>query len=221
MQTTEFDPQLISDELLNYLRNMLNDHDPKERAIIKNKIITTTSDTVYFVSNKLNFIRSINYDGDVLILNKHYKIHWRKGNKGSIELYNITPNLRLEIEYGEQKNTTSFVYPDLPLNSLSLLSYPRIGFKITYSRSIVGGDGNKLAFNNSGQLQIKIVSEVKTEIHELAKVIDDFLFNNPKIFHYIRYISPSSISDYDNFSDNTNKPFYKVLEYELPHKYQI
>lgn len=221
MQTTEFDPQLISDELLNYLRNILNDYDPKQRVVVKTKTLTTTQDVIYFVSNKLNFIKSITYDGNILSLNKHYKIHWRKGNKGSVELYNVDENKTLIIEYGEQKNTTSFVYPDLPLTSIGLTSYPRVGFKITYSRSVVGGDGNRLAFNNSGQLQIKIVSEVKTEINEIAKIIDDFIFYNPKIYYYIRYISPSSISDYDNFSDNTDKPFYKMLEYELPHKYQI
>ena len=46
-------------------------------------------------------------------------------------------------------------------------------------------------------------------------------FSRGKGFYYLRYISPSTIQNYDNFDDNTNKPFNKIIEYLIPDKYQI
>ena len=223
MNTTEFDVQKIDDELLNSFRSNLNYYDSLNRVVdtILPTITTTTSD-IYFVSAKMNYIKTVELDGNELKFGKDYIIHWRDTNKGSIELLQApTAGQELDIVYGLVGANGSFIYPDLPRNDISLGKLPRIGFRTNYTRELVGGDGLNIAVNNPGLLQVKIIAESTSEINKLITALDSFIFNNFKKFYYIRYIDPSTIGNYDNFSDNTDKPFQKILEYNMPHKYQV
>lgn len=222
MLTTEFDVQKIDDEILNALRSNLNSNDYKNRVTEKTIGYTTTTETKYLVSLKMNYVKSVTLDNVLLKFGKDYNIHWRGIDKGKIEL-KVVPlaNLNLTIVYGEVGISGSFIYPDLPRNDVGLNTMPRIGFRTSFSRELVGGNGNKIAVNNTGLLQIKILAETTAEVNKLVKAVDDYLFNNFKEFYYVRYIDPLSISNYDNFNDNTDKPFFKIIEYNLPHKYQI
>jgi hypothetical protein len=221
MKVTEFNIQKIDDELLNILRSNLNYLDIRERIEEKLKLIKTTTDKTYFISNRLNFIKEVKLDNNILKYGFDYIIHWRDSFIGSIELIN-TPadDLDLEVLYGETKNIGSFIYPDMPRDDLGLDKYPRIGFKISWIKSQVGMECGSLAYNNEGLVQIRIVAESTTLINKIIQGIDDYFFNNFKNFYSIRYIEPKSISNYDNFSDNTDKPFSKTIEYSIPHKYQ-
>lgn len=222
MLTTEFDMQKIDDELLNVFRSNLNSYDTKSRVTEMTKTILTTSETTYFISNFMNYISSVTLDGTALTFGAEYTINWRDDNKGSITLSEEPDtDLDLVIVYGEKLNRGSFIYPDLPRNDLSLDKYPRIGFRTSFTREMIGGDGNNAAFNNTGLLQIKVVALTTAEINKLITALDTYILNNFKSFYYIRYIDPSSISNYDNFGDNTDKPLFKIIEYNIPHKYQI
>ena len=222
MKTTEFDIQKIDDELLNRLRSELNSVDPKNRVIEQTINITTTTSKLYLVNNKMNYIKDVTLNGVQLKFGRDYEIIWRDVARGSIELFE-TPNegLDLIVVYGEVEDNGSFIYPDFPRNDISLAKMPRVGFRINYNRELVGGDGGHIAVNNPGFLQIKVVVETTAEVNKITNAIDNFIFNNFKNFHYIRYIDPSSVGNFNNFNDNTDKPFERVLEYNMPHKYQI
>jgi hypothetical protein len=222
MKTTEFNIQKIDDELLNILRCNLNNLDTKLRIIEKTKNIITTTSKIYNINNKLNYIKEVKLNNNILTFGSDYIIHWRDSNIGSIELIE-TPDedLDLIVIYGETQNNGSFVYPDMPRHDLSLDKYPRVGFKTSFTKSFIGANCNDIVFNNEGLLQIKVIAETTSMVNKIIQAIDDYFFNNFKSFYYIRYIEPKSIANYDNFSDNTDKPFSKVIEYSIPHKYQI
>lgn len=223
MLITEFDTVKIEDEFLNFLYSNLYTFDIRDRVNIKTKTITTSTDKIYHLSNKLAFIKNVNYDGDDLKYGKHYLIVYRGDDLGSIELV-FTPeeDKDLIVEYGEQKDRDKFIYPDFPRSDLRDESYPRIGFRITWSRELAGkGDGINLPIKNSGLLQIKIAGLTINEINKIGKEVDKLIINNYKNFYFIRYIDVQSINDYDNFDDNTTKPFEKIYSYQIPDKYQI
>jgi hypothetical protein len=201
--------------------------------------------------NSLNYVKSITLklvsdDSIVSVLSfgKDYEIIWRGEDKGKIELFIdssfISSVYKIIVVWGfvrynnnvnnYDKNgiilssnvSGSFVYPDMPRNDLSIEKYPRIGFKFTWGRVIAGmSGGTNIAISNDGLIQIKICSPNTYEINYLFSIIDTLLINNFKSFYYIRYIIPKSISSYDNFPDNTEKVFSKIVEYECPDKYQI
>lgn len=223
MELTEFDEQKIIDEFTNWFRANLNNFDTKNR--VEEKIvekITETNQDIYFISNKLSFIKSIEYNGDVLKYGKDYEILYRGENKGSAQL-NFTPSNgnTLLIVYGDVVKS-NFIYADFPLTTLGDDQYPRLGFLITWSRDVAAMKGkDSLAINNNGLLQVKIVDKDKNNIMKWKKNVDDFLKKNFKGVYSVRFIEPSDLSDYDNFEDNTQNTFEKVLNYNLPNKYEI
>jgi hypothetical protein len=223
MQTTDFDIDKINDEFLNFLYLNLYDEDIKERTLHKTTTITTTANKIYKISSNLAYIHTVVLDDVTLKYGKDYIILYRDVNRGSIELTSIpTEDVDLDVTYGEVFNKGKFIYPDFPRNDLSDESYPRIGFKFTWNREMAGlGDGIKVPLKCSALLQIKIIALTQSEINRLFKILDDLIIDNYKNFYFIRYIDPKSIEDYDNFSDNTEKTFSKVLQYNIPDKYYI
>jgi hypothetical protein len=124
--------------------------------------------------------------------------------------------------YGIVGTEGNFIYPDFPRHDLSDEKYPRIGYKITWRRGLAGlTGGSNAAFVNDGLLQIKVVALTTSEVTSMIQYIDNYMITNFKGFYYIRYIDPSSISNYELYDDNTQKPFAKVIEFNLPDKYQI
>lgn len=223
MLITEFDVVKIEDELLNFLYSNLYTFDIRNRINIKTTTITTSTDKIYHLSNKLAFIKSVSYDSNILKYGKDYLIVYRGDDLGSIELTFVpTAGNDLVVEYGEQKDRDKFIYPDFPRSDLRDDSYPRIGFKITWSRELAGkSDGINLAIKNDGLLQIKFAALTINEINKICKEVDKLIINNYKSFYFIRYIDVQNINDYDNFDDNTSKPFEKIYSYQIPDKYQI
>lgn len=227
MKTTVFDIQKIDDEILNYLRSLLHDYDPKNRTKLKTTEKIMTSDDIYYVDDSLNFVRKVEINDNELLLGRDYEIMWRDENIGSIKIFSdFNPDDILNIEFGVKQRTIhgkagSFVYPDRPKVNIGLDSMPRVGFTTTFSRDFVGTAGGNMAVDNNGLLQIRVVDETTSKINKLVSIIDEFLIKNYKSFYYVRYIDPTNMNAYDNFNDNTDKPFSKIIEYDIPNKYQV
>ena len=225
VETTKFSLISIKNELLNRLRTHFISKDPNIRIVLKTKSFTGDGENKIFniSSTLLSCVDYVEVDGEKILFGKDYEIIWRGNNRGSVEL-KVAPDNgdSIIVSYGEKKLTGNFVYGDFPRSDLGESNYPRIGFKLTDNPSRIGGDGREsVAYNHEMLLQIKVVDSDIYQIDTLINELNDFFMVYFKSFYYFPYIDPSSISEYDDYSDGTEKNNSKYIEFNIPYKYDI
>lgn len=215
----------LKDELLNKFRSNFNAYDSKSR--VTEATLTTSGDAVtksFLISTKLSYIKTVTVDSISLSFGKDWSINWRGDDAGKITFVSAPSDNtdNIVIVYGYKSTLGNFVYPDFPRTDLGVSSLPRIGFKVTVN-SDVGGFGNiiQMPYKHEILLQIKVVSDNTYEVDYLINKINDFLKKNCKNFYNFNFIMPQSIAEYDNFSDNTDRNYSKIVEYKIPFKYEM
>ncbi len=223
MVVTTLDLINLKDELLNRLRAGLNSFDPKHR--VTEKVSEVESDgvsNIFFLSSSLSYVSEVSVNDVKLFYLRDWDISWRAENQGSVIL-NEAPESGavIKIKYGE-KNGGNFIYPDLPRTDLGESSMPRIGFRLSIaSRS--GGfiSPAQQVFRHNILLQIKIVGNSTYIVDYLSNKTNEFLKSNVRGFYYFHYIRPSSLDNFDNYNDNTEQNYARVMQYEIPDKLEI
>ena len=215
----------LKDELLNKFRSNFNAYDSKLRITESTLVTSGDGNTKSFlISTKLSYIKSVTVDNVELSFGKDWSIIWRGTDAGKILFVSAPSNNtdNIVIVYGYKSTLGNFVYPDFPRTDLGVSSLPRIGFKVTVN-SDVGGFGNiiQMPYKHEILLQIKVVSDNTYEVDYLINKINDFLKKNCKNFYNFNFIMPQSIAEYDNFSDNVEQNYSKIVEYKIPFKYEM
>lgn len=222
VQTTPFSLINIKNELLNRLRCKSSTFDPKTRVITKTSTQTGDgSKTIFTLSNKLSCVFTVHVEGVKKKFGHDYTILWRGSNKGSVSFNSAVDNGdEVVVVYGEADK--NFVYGDFPRTDLNHDSYPRIGFKTTTNPSRIGGGApNTAVYNYEILIQIKVVDIDIYNIDYIVEQLQHFFNTDYKTFYYVPYVDPESISEYDDFNDNTEIVSSKVISFIIPFKYDI
>lgn len=213
----------LKDELLNRLRAGLNEADPKHRVTEKvSQVVSDGVSNIFFLSPSLSYVSSVLVNDVKLFYLRDWDISWRADNQGSIILKDVPASgAVIKITYGE-KDSGNFIYPDLPRTDLGESSMPRIGFRLSIS-SRGGGFINPIqqVFRHNILLQIKVVGDSTYIVDYLCERVNEYLKSNVRNFYYFHYIRPSSLENFDNYSDNTEQNYSRVLQYEIPDKLEI
>lgn len=221
----EFDIQNIDDDILNRLRTNLNGSDSQSRVTEQTTAFTGTGsqDTFLLNASSLSYVKSVSVNSVVQKHGTDYTVIWRKTNMGSIKFTNA-PALGASISVVWGKINTgqaNWIFSDFPRTDLGKDTYPRIGFETT-DTSEPGGCGSPVqqVFKHSILIQVKIVGVNKSQVIELTTKVVNFFKTNCRNFTYLSYIQPKNIQGYDNFRDNSDQAFQKVVEFVSDNKFE-
>lgn len=223
--TTAFHIVDIKDDFLNALRVNLNSVDPLARVTETTTNFTATSGQTIFPldTQTMSYVKSVTIDSVPKILHVDYEISWTGANQGSVILtVGATVGASVSIIWGDISGSSNFIYPDMPRTDISQNTQPRIGFQLTDSSQLAGaGGGTAYGIWHDILLQIKVVGRDTYEVDSICQSIKNYIEPNCKNFYYFRFITPKTLAEYDNFSDNTKQSCAKVMEYEVNQKLQV
>jgi len=221
MATVDFDLIEIKNEILNKLRYGLNSYDSKERITESTKTFAGDGTETKFLINAttMSYVKTITIGGILQKFTTDYTITWRGADKGKV-IFTSAPadEAVILITVGNKATKGNFIYPDFPRTDLNINNYPRIGFKVYSNVKPAGLAGKQQSSNYELLLQIKIVGISTYNVDYLAGKTRVFVEQNAKNFYNIPFINLQTINEYDNFDDNTDTTFFKVLEFKIPDK---
>lgn len=212
----EFDNDEIERNFLNILRTHISQFDPRTRVTEKTNTYSLEATTSKFDLGKtLSYIKSVSKNAVVLKEYADYTIHWGGTDIGKVELTVAAEDGdTVVIVWGDVTGGGNFIYGDLPRTDISKDTQPRIGFQFTYSSSFAGQSGGTgYALFHEILIQFRIVARTVPECNLLTKQLSSFIKKNAKIFPFFRFLQPQSISEGNNFSDNTSQSYAKSLAY--------
>ncbi len=211
-------------ELLNKLRYGLNAFDDLARVTETTSNFTGDGTTTKFLlsATLMSYVKTITVGGVAQSFVTNYSIHWRGADIGKIEFVSAPALSAAIVVVWGSAGDGNFIYGDFPRKDLGLSSYPRIGFKLTY-RDSGGGMGNASEGVRKYDLllQVMVVDTDDYNIDYICDGVRNFINTNCKNFYYFTYVKPINGGEYNDFRDNTDTAQAKILEFEIPDKYEI
>ena len=165
------------------------------------------------VSNVKN-IRSITI-GSLLVYGTDYEYDEDFNDSGTIKCKITftsaqTGSYSIPYDYGSDK-----IFPDLPLTTLSVSSFPRIGISIIGEDSEdaeVSGDVELTAFT----FGIFVYSVDADDIDDYIKTIKEKFIANKKSFYNLRYVRKLRVGPLLPFPSGNKKVFFKAIDFIAP-----
>lgn len=229
--TKEYSLINIQDEVLNKVRAYLNFTDPNNRVTEKQFTATGDGSTkLYRLSkNSLSYVKNVFVDSQKLFYDD-WKIYYRDGLSdtlgakiGSIEFNSAPANASdIAITWGDQTGDGEYVYDKFSDLDLDRNAYPRIGLEFSVNSSPRGaGSGKDYALSHNILLQVQVVHTSKMRLKQICEEIENFFKKNMKNFSTFKTIVPSTINSSDNFREDAETSFFKIMNFEINDRREI
>jgi hypothetical protein len=212
----DFDMNLIKEELISFIRNSLED--PNSRGTQKTDVFIADGSTVKFelsesTAKNITFVMS---GSSILSRYSNYYADYKdKYTLNKPVVYFITPpsnGTQVEIRY--IYCTSSWVYPDVPQIDLNLDDYPRISIDINgmdISESTFNGLGNII----QGSFTASIYAQRKNQLDDLVTKLKELMLSNKKSFHYIDFVTLTSIGPSIGSPERGDKIIQRDMEFSF------
>lgn len=205
----------IDDELLYFVRN--NATDPKGRVMSQTDEFNGDGSTVAFTLTKSPVfnITAVTVNGTSKSYGDDYSVSIDTDSTIATITFTTAPPVgtdNVDITYHYQR---TWIYPDLPLKTLKLDSYPRIGITNVSSPMIQLGVGTG-ATQTSMLKDIVVYGRSENEVNTIINELKNAFINNKDQFYSFNYIQPVGVGPMTKEEGRHEKIINRTLSVEIP-----